>query len=43
MTVNELLNTMTKEFRESLWDVFIDDDERKSAADGLCPVCSRHA
>ena len=27
MTVNELLNTMTKEFRESLWDIFIDNDE----------------
>ena len=26
MTVDELLNTMTKEFRQSLWDVFIDND-----------------
>lgn len=27
MTVNELLNSMTKEFRKSLCDVFIDDNE----------------
>lgn len=27
MTVDELLNTMTKEFRQSLWDIFIDNDE----------------
>ena len=27
MTVNEFLNTMTKEFRESLWDVFVDNNE----------------
>lgn len=27
MTVNELLNSMTTEFKESLWDIFIDNDE----------------
>ena len=27
MTVSELIKTMTKDFRESLWDIFIDDLE----------------
>ena len=27
MTVNELLNTMTKPYRNSLWEIFIDDEK----------------
>lgn len=27
MKVNELLNSMNKDFRESLWDIFINDVE----------------
>lgn len=27
MTVNELIKSMAKDFRESLWDIFIDDLE----------------
>lgn len=27
MVVSELIKTMTKDFRESLWDIFIDDLE----------------
>ena len=27
MTVNELLDTMTKPYRESLWNIFIDDEK----------------
>lgn len=27
MTVNELLDTMTKPYRNSLWEIFIDDEK----------------
>lgn len=33
MTVNELLNSMTTEFKESLWDIFIDNDEIETIDD----------
>lgn len=33
MTVNELLNSMNTEFRESLWDIFIDNDEIETIDD----------
>lgn len=33
MTINELLNSMTTEFRESLWDIFIDNDEVETIDD----------
>lgn len=41
MIVSELIKTMTKDFRESLWDIFIDDleieevEEPKNGYDGL--------
>ena len=33
MTVDELLNTMTKEFRQYLWDVFVDNNENECEVD----------
>lgn len=33
MVVNELIKTMTKDFRESLWDIFIDDLEIEEVED----------
>ena len=34
MIVRELIKTMTKDFRESLWDIFIDDLEIEEVEDG---------
>ena len=33
MTVNELIKSMAKDFRESLWDIFIDDLEIEEVED----------
>lgn len=33
MTANELIKTMAKDFRESLWDIFIDDLEIEEVED----------
>ena len=34
MIVRELIKTMTKDFRESLWDIFIDNLEIEEVEDG---------
>lgn len=34
MIVNELIKTMAEDFRESLWDIFIDDLEIEEVEDG---------
>lgn len=34
MIVSELIKTMAKDFRESLWDIFIDDLEIEEVEDG---------